>query len=48
MTSEILSLDALTLDEEINSVRRGKGLMSNSEKLIIFLRYILTNRFEEA
>ena len=48
LTSEILSLDALTLDEEISSMRKGKGSMSNSDKLVIFLRYIMASRFEEA
>lgn len=46
---DALSLDLMSLGEEIMNMRRGNGSqqLSGSDKLIIHLRYLLTSRFEE-
>ena len=48
--SELLSLDMMSLGEEMVSLRRGEDSrsLSNGDKLVIHLRYLLTSRFEES
>ena len=49
MVQEILNLDALSLNDEINSIRKGgQAGLSNAEKVIIHMRYLLTSRFEDS
>jgi len=44
-----LNLDALTISEEVNQMRKGgKASMSPQDKFIIHMCYLLTSRFEEA
>ena len=46
---DLISLDAMSLSEEINNIRRGGAQhISDADKLIIHLRYLLTSRFEES
>lgn len=50
-TSIILRMDALSLSEEISNIRKGgsaRSNLSNADKVIIHLRYLLTSRFEES
>ena len=50
-TQEILSLDALTLNEEISNMRKGAGGRSgvtNADKIVIHMRYLLTSRFDDS
>jgi len=44
-------LDAMSLGDEIKNIRRGANSshqISNADKLVIHLRYLLTSRFEES
>ena len=47
---DVLSLDAMSLVEEVTNMRKGQEshALSNADKLIIHLRYLLTSRFEDA
>ena len=49
-TTDALALDMMSLGEEIQNMRRGEDSknLSNGDKLIIHLRYLLTSRFEES
>ena len=49
-STDALLLDAMFIGEEINNIRRGtaSAQLSNADKLIIHLRYLLSNRFEES
>lgn len=51
LTAEILNLDALSLnDSMISMMKSGNSQqgISQADKVIIFMRYLLTTRFEEA
>jgi hypothetical protein len=48
-STDALLLDAMSLGEEVINLKRGAPTqMSNADKLIIHLRYLLTSRFEES
>lgn len=48
--SDLLTLDSMSLGEEIFNMKRGSTgeHLTNADKLIIHLRYLLTKRFEES
>lgn len=45
---DLISLDAMTLGEEIMNMRKGGSQLSDAEKLIIHLRYLMTSRFDDS
>jgi len=48
--TDILNLDALTISEEVKSMRKDNltsNKMSVNDKLLIHICYLLTSRFEE-
>ncbi len=46
---DLISLDAMSLSEEISNIRKGGAQhISDADKVIIHLRYLLTSRFEES
>ena len=49
-STDALLLDAMSLGEEVSNLRRGGGpnQLSNADKLIIHLRYLLTTRFDDS